>query len=58
MQLRVDILDIPQRDGPPQQLLVEGRGEGRVELVAVEQRHAEDAPREVEVGQVFGIYLR
>lgn len=57
MQLGVDVADVAQRDGAAEQLLVEGRGEGRVQLVPVEQRHAQDAPREVEVRQVLRIHL-
>ena len=49
MELGVDLLKVTQRDVLAEQLLVEGQREAAVEIVAVEDRHADDATHEVKV---------
>lgn len=56
VQVRVDALDVVQADGLVQEHLVKGHGEPPVDVVAVEDGHPDDAPHEVEVGQVVRVY--
>ena len=49
VELGVDLLKVTERDVLAEQLLVEGQREAAVEIVAVEDRHADDATHEVKV---------
>lgn len=53
LQLRVDGLDVLQRDGLVEQHLVEGQRETTVDVVAVEHRQPDHTPNKVEVGEVL-----
>lgn len=53
MEVGVDGLEVLEGDGFTQQLLVEWQGEAPVQVVAVEDGHAQDTAHEVEVRQVL-----
>ena len=55
MQIGVHSLDVVKSDGLVEQHLVERRGESAINVVAVEHGSSDDAPDEVEVGEVVGI---
>ena len=49
VQLRVHVLHVVQQDGLAQQHLVERHDEAAVQVVAVEDGHADDATHKMEV---------
>lgn len=55
MQIRIDVLDVGQRDRFVEQLLVEWQRETPIQHVIVEHRNAENAPDKVKVRQMFRI---
>lgn len=55
MKLRVDSLDVRQRDRLVQKLLVERKRKASVQAVSVEHGDAEDPSDEVEVGKMVRV---